>query len=84
MKSFLSENNINVRHVRLDIVSHEIAIYKSFRFIAPGHYGSQLMSIVYRILANKCSSFRVWATNIHENEYTKWYGQKESVNRELL
>ena len=44
MKSFLSENNINVRHVRLDIVSHQMATYKSFRWIAPGHYRNQLMS----------------------------------------
>ena len=44
MKSFLSENTINVRHVRLDIVSHQMATYKCFRLIAPGHYRSQLIS----------------------------------------
>ena len=30
VKEFLSENNINIRHVRLDIVSHQLATYKSF------------------------------------------------------
>ena len=43
MERFLSENNINVRHVRMDIVSHQMAPYKSFRWIVPGHYRSQLM-----------------------------------------
>ena len=57
MKSFLSENNINVRHVRLDIVSHQMATYKSFRLIAPGHYRSQLMSPDFWPINDRVSEF---------------------------
>ena len=44
VKEFLLDNNINIRHVRLDIVSHQMATYKPFRLIAPEHYLNQLLS----------------------------------------
>ena len=71
MKSFLSENNINVRHVRLDIVSHQMATYKSFRLIAPGHYRSQLMSPEF------------WPINVRVSEFEPQTYMKTNAQNDM-
>ena len=64
VKAFLSENNINIRHVRLDIVSHQLATYESFRLIAPEHYRNQLLSPEFWPVNVRVS--RVHVTTVHE------------------
>ena len=70
VKEFLSENNINIRHVRLDIVSHQLATYKSFRLIAPEHYRNQLLSLEF------------WPVNVRVSEFMSLpYMNKDGANR---
>ena len=71
MKIFLSENNINVRHVRLDIVSHQMATYKSFRLIALGHYRSQLMSPEF------------WPINVRVSEFEPQTYMKTNIQNDM-
>ncbi len=44
LKGYLTDNGIDTNDIRIDITSHSMATYKSFRVIAPSHLHDQLFS----------------------------------------